>query len=60
MKREKMRCEEHLSSEAAAISDGKLIMYSHKFAVLFWVGGLDGRCCGLDEGKNAHQLRERI
>lgn len=30
---------EHLSWEAAVISDGKLIMYSWKFVVLFWVGG---------------------
>lgn len=43
----------------AAISDGKLIMYSRKFAVLFYVEALDKSCCGVEAGKNADQLRER-
>lgn len=51
-----MGCKEHLSSRAAAISDGKLIMYSCKFAVLFWVGGSDE---DWKRGRNADWLRER-
>lgn len=39
--KEKIECEKRLSEMVAAISDKKLIIYFCKFAMLFWIGGLD-------------------
>lgn len=54
-KKKKKKSEKHLSREASAFPDEKLIMYSCKFAALLMVGGLDRRCRRLQGWKNADQ-----